>query len=90
MIKLNVKDDRVELGVKDDQIRLGVRETMSPHSGGSSTVDIGIVEDGSPLSITNSGTRRNAVLDFVIPASIDHLSQIDTVILYCGSASEVT
>ena len=65
---------------------------VSPSSSpgvGVLSVRIGSVTDNYPLSIVNSGTERNVVLDFVIPASIDHLGQIEPVIFYCGSATEV-
>lgn len=65
---------------------------VSPSSSpgvGVSSVRVGTVTDDYPLSITNSGTERNVILDFVIPASIDHLGQIEPVIFYCGSATEV-
>jgi hypothetical protein len=38
------------------------------NEGKSGTVTIGSVTSGSPLSITNSGTEENAVLEFVIPS----------------------
>lgn len=57
------------------------------------TIAVGSVASGTPLSITNSGTAHDAVFDFVIPdpsaADIANLAQSDTVIFYCGSASEV-
>ena len=54
------------------------------------TIEIGTVTSGTPLSITNSGDNRHAVFDFVFPTgSINSLSQEDTVILYCGTATEV-
>ena len=68
---------------------LNLRGTVSPGQGPLPIVELGTVEDGTPLSITNTGTPRHAVLNFVIPASIDYLGQHDTVIFYCGSASEV-
>lgn len=80
----------IKLKVCEDRVRLGVRESLKVYGSDASSVEIGTVVDGSPLSITNSGTPHNAVLDFVIPASIEHLSQGETVILYCGSATEVT
>ncbi len=62
--------------------------TVSPGSA-PTIIQLGTVEDGYPLSITNTGTPYHAILNFVIPASIDYLLQHDTVILYCGSATEV-
>ena len=53
------------------------------------TVSVGTVTAGDTVSITNSGTSKDVVFDFVLPTSIDSLSQNDTVILYCGSATEV-
>ena len=68
---------------------LSLRGTVSPGQGPLPIIQLGTVQDGTPLSITNTGTPRHAVLNFVIPVSIDYLRQHDTVILYCGSASEV-
>lgn len=54
------------------------------------TIEIGTVTSGTPLSITNSGNSRHAVFDFVLPSSnIESLSQNETVIFYCGTATEV-
>jgi len=53
------------------------------------TVELGTVTSGGSVSITNSGTDKNAVFDFVLPTSIEDLSQNETLILYCGTATEV-
>lgn len=37
--------------------------------GDAATIEVGTVTTGKNLSVTNSGTHSNAVLDFVIPAS---------------------
>lgn len=71
---------------------LGLKGTISPGSspsGAGISVEVGTVTDGYPLSITNSGTTRHVILDFVIPTTINHLGQNEPVIFYCGSASEV-
>lgn len=54
------------------------------------TIEIGTVTSGTPLSITNSGDSRHAVLNFVLPSSnIESLAQNEPVIFYCGTATEV-
>ena len=54
------------------------------------TVELGTVTTGGNLSITNSGTNKNAVFDFVLPSNtIDNLTQDEDVIFYCGTATEV-
>ena len=55
------------------------------------TVAVGTVTTGEEVSITNSGTAHDAVFDFVIPDSGDiaMLHQSDTVVFYCGTATEV-
>ena len=56
----------------------------------NATIELGEVTVGSEVSITNSGDNHHAVFDFVLPTgSINSLSQEDTVILYCGTATEV-
>ena len=56
----------------------------------NATIELGEVTTGSEASIRNSGDNRHAVFDFVLPTeSINSLSQEDTVILYCGNATEV-
>ena len=52
------------------------------------TITIGSISSG-PISVTNSGTSKDAVLDFTLPDSIDLLSQDDVLVLDCGSATEV-
>ena len=53
------------------------------------TVDVGSVTSGSQISVVNSGDNKNAILDFTFPTNIESLSQDETVIFYCGSATEV-
>lgn len=92
MVKLKVSEDNVKLRVlSDPDVKLGVREHVMVGGGSIDgvSIEVGTVEDGYPLSITNSGTDHHAVFDFVIPTTIDTLGQHNTVILYCGSATEV-
>lgn len=59
------------------------------------TITVGTVTTGDTVSVTNSGTPHDAIFDFVIPAGgsgtadIAHLTQSETVIFNCGSATEV-
>lgn len=54
-----------------------------------STITIGSITNGNSISITNSGTSRDAVFDFVFPTNIESLGQEEVVFLNCGTATEV-
>lgn len=55
------------------------------------TIDVGTVTYGEEVSITNSGDNKHAVFDFTFPnpTNIESLSQGETIIINCGSATEV-
>ena len=53
------------------------------------TITIGTITDDEQISVTNSGTAKDAIFDFTFPSKIDYFSQDNTVIMNCGTASEV-